>query len=67
MYCAMHECWYDNGQSGREIPDAWTKDPTDVTGDTVDELRWTLTKMLEALDKPVLVEESDTALRYEQQ
>ncbi|MGZ3507618.1 MAG: hypothetical protein ACXWNJ_04340 [Vulcanimicrobiaceae bacterium] len=67
MYYAMHECWYDNAPSGRDIPDDWTKDPEGVVGDNVGELQWILTKMLEALDKPILVEESKTRLRYEQQ
>jgi hypothetical protein len=46
---AIHEVFY--GLSKKPIP---TADPIDVSGESVEELRETLQRMLRALDKPVL-------------
>lgn len=46
---AIHEAHYDG-----KVAEAITTDPTAPVADSVDELRWVLEKMIEALDKPVL-------------
>ena len=43
---AIREFW-DDGKS-------WSEDEIAPVGDSVDDLRWVLTKMIEALDKPVI-------------
>jgi hypothetical protein len=50
-YYAIHECYYDEGQTE---PHSWTSDPIDVVGSSVTELRETLERMLKSLDKPVV-------------
>ena len=36
--------------------DGMTKEPASVGGNTIEELKWTLTKMLESLDKDIIDE-----------
>jgi hypothetical protein len=46
---SIHECYYaDDGTIG------WTENPVAVTGDTPEDIRWTLEKMAQALDRPVI-------------
>lgn len=48
-YYAIHECFYDvDGKMG------WTEQPIQVIGEDLDSLRWTLEKMMLALDRPVI-------------
>lgn len=44
----VHECFYGNGVVG------WAEDPVAIEGETIDELRETLERMLKALDDPVI-------------
>lgn len=46
---AIHEAHYDEVKV-----EAVTSEPIDVSGESVDDLRWVLEHMLKALDKPVL-------------
>ncbi len=48
----IHEMYYDQ----RHKPNGWTKSGATVCGNSIDELRETLHKMLEALDKEVLTQ-----------
>jgi hypothetical protein len=54
-WLGIHEVFYD-------LPDesgpAWTNDPIEVVGETIEELRDTLNHMLACLDKPII---DDTA------
>lgn len=52
-FLEIHEVYYDD--QGR--PNGYTTDPIAVTGETIDELRWVLNRMLECLDKDILTEE----------
>jgi hypothetical protein len=45
VWFAVHEYFHTSTGS------SWTKDPVDVEGDTVEDLRWTLKTMLSDLDK----------------
>lgn len=49
----IHEVYYNEDGSLRN----YTTDPVAPIGADMDELRWTLEKMLMALDKPVLTHE----------
>jgi hypothetical protein len=49
---AIHEVFYDKGGN----VDGITKEPISVGGNTIEELKWTLTKMLESLDKDIIDE-----------
>lgn len=42
----IHECYYD--------PVGWTEEPIAVVGESLDDLKWTLEKMMLALDSPVI-------------
>lgn len=53
----VHECWYDRGQRPNELPDLWTEEPADVSGVDLDELRWSLERMVAALKWPILFEQ----------
>lgn len=46
---AIHECHYTDGKL-----EMLTVDATPAYGEDLEGLRWSLTKMLEALDKPVV-------------
>ena len=50
-YYHIHEVYYP--EVGAK-PDKITVEPMTPYGDTVEDLRWTLEKMLECLDKPIL-------------
>lgn len=50
-YLAIHEAFY--GVDGEDDV-VWTRDPITVTGETIEELRETLERMLRALETPVL-------------
>ena len=50
---AIHEAHYREEGKGSGKCDI-TMNPTDVSGESVDDLKWTLEHMLKALDKPVL-------------
>jgi hypothetical protein len=43
--------FYDDDQGNYT---SWTKDEIAPVGDSIEDLRWVLTKMLEALDKEVI-------------
>lgn len=45
----IHEVFYDEEQGT-----GWTENAVSVIGQSVDDLRWVLEKMLLALDKPVI-------------
>ena len=49
---AIHEVHYD--RDSKDLVQGWTENPVPVMGETVEELRWTLEKMLESLDKPII-------------
>lgn len=50
MVFSIHEVYYDkNG-----IPDGYTKNPISISTDSVSGLKWTLARIKECLDKPVL-------------
>lgn len=53
----IHEVHYDTDFA----PKMFTVNPASVSGETVDDVRWVLQSMLEALDKEVL-EERDNKL-----
>ena len=46
----IHEAFYDKNKRVRAI----TKDPIDVIGESVEEVRETLQRMLRALEAPIL-------------
>ena len=47
----IHECFYERSD---ESDPGWTDEPIAVGGESVDELRETLERMMRALDKPVI-------------
>lgn len=49
-YFQIHEVYYD----GEGNPDSYTKDGARIGGDSIDSLAWSLTKMNECMDKPIL-------------
>jgi hypothetical protein len=49
---AIHEVYYD--RDSKDLVQGWTENPVRVIGDSLEDLRWTLEKMLESLDKPVI-------------
>jgi hypothetical protein len=51
---AIHEVYYNEAGD----PDMVTNDATGIYGETIDELRETLQRMLRALDTPILEYES---------
>jgi len=46
----IHEVYYDNYNK----PDGWTKESVAPGGETIEELKEELHRMIECLDKPVL-------------
>lgn len=52
---SIHETYYD--ENGK--PNGWTVDAIDLQGEGIEELKWTLQKMLECLEKPVLEYEDE--------
>ena len=61
-YYALHEVFYDE-EGGKP---GWTKDPVNILGESPDEIRETLERMLRALDKPVMDYESGEEIAPEQ-
>lgn len=53
QWYGIHECFY--GLSDESDP-GWTDEPIAVEGESVDELRETLERMLRALDKPIIID-----------
>ncbi|SER48441.1 hypothetical protein SAMN05216409_12717 [Pseudomonas lutea] len=57
-FLAIHEVYYSDDHTEETEEQmaklGYTSNPVSVTGESVESLRWTLTRMLEALDKPVL-------------
>ena len=49
---SIHEVFYDKDGN----VDGMTKQPVSVGGNTIEELKWTLTKMLKSLDKDIIDE-----------
>jgi hypothetical protein len=49
-YFAIHEVFYDE----KDEPASCTSKSIDVSGETVEEMRSSLQRMLQALDKPIL-------------
>lgn len=49
-WLAIHEVFYDDENN----PKGCTKNSVDVSGEDFDSIQWQLTKMQEALDKPIL-------------
>lgn len=57
----VHEVFYDdNGNI-----ESWTTEPISPYGDTLEELKNTLEKMLEALEKPILQEDETNGILYD--
>jgi hypothetical protein len=53
-YLGIHSCYYLNdGKIG------WSEKPEEITGDSIESLKWTLNKMLEALDRDI-IEDKET-------
>ena len=48
-WLGIHECFYDDKTR-------WTDEPVTVEGETIEDLRETLERMLRALDKPIIHE-----------
>jgi hypothetical protein len=46
---AIHEVFYEDGK-----PRSYTANPIDVSGESIDDIRWVLERMRECLDKPAL-------------
>jgi hypothetical protein len=51
-WLAIHEAYYPDDSS--DIPNGYTEEPVPVAGEDLEELRWKLERMLEALEKPIL-------------
>lgn len=47
----FHEVYY---KDGTDEVDGWTENGITIVGETVDDIRWNLDKMIEALNKPIL-------------
>ena len=57
-YHAMHEVYFaEDPVSGEPVPHLWNPRPEELTGETVEDLIWTLNSMLKDIKKPVLLEE----------
>ncbi|NJO61077.1 MAG: hypothetical protein HC836_23285 [Richelia sp. RM2_1_2] len=54
-FCGIHEVYYDTDGNIT----ACTENPVEVVGSDMEEIRWVLSKMSEALDKPVLNWDTD--------
>ena len=52
---AIHEVYYDDNHA----VDGYTLRPVTVSGNSIDDLRWTLEQMLKSLDKEVIEEEEE--------
>lgn len=58
-YLAIHEVYYGIDEDDNKDKVGWTLDPISVSGETIDELRETLERMLRALDKPIMEYKDD--------
>lgn len=52
----IHEVFYDHAQGESNPKLGWTEEPISVEGESVEELRETLVRMILALDKPVIID-----------
>ena len=59
LYLQIHEVYYEGDK-----PISHTKDPKSVTGESVYEVKWTLDKMEECLEKPILWGDERFPLEY---
>ena len=50
VWMAVHECYYDKECNVT----SWTEDPSCPSGESLEEMRWDLEKMAQALDYPVI-------------
>jgi len=50
VYFQIHEVYYDSN----EKPNGYTENPISVGAETVDGIKWVLSKMAEAYEKPIL-------------
>jgi hypothetical protein len=57
VWYAIHECFYEKPDDDSNL--SWTENEIAPIGETVDELRETLERMLKALDKPILTIQGD--------
>ena len=58
-YLAIHEVYYGMDDEDGKGKTGWTQDPVAPYGDTLNELRETLERMLRALDKPIMEYKDD--------
>jgi len=52
-WLGIHEVFYGEAD---ESDAGWTENPVDVVGETIEDLRVTLERMIACLDKPVIVD-----------
>lgn len=50
IYLQIHEVYYDK----EGVPDGYTMNAIAVSGEDLDSIKWTLDKMKECLEKPIL-------------
>jgi hypothetical protein len=50
VYFQIHEVYYDENGS----PNSYTVNPVTIGGEDLESIEWTLNKMLESLNKPIL-------------
>ena len=51
IFLNIHEVYYDKDGT----PNGYTENPVTVNGEVVEDLKWVLNKMIECLDKPILL------------
>ena len=57
VYYEIHEAYYENNKKPRKnTPRCITARPCSPYGETIEELKWSLEKMLEAINSPILDE-----------
>ena len=59
---SIHEVYYDD----KGVPNGYTANPIRISGESMEGLKWTLEKMQECLEKPVLWEGERFPQVYEQ-
>ena len=52
-WLGIHEVYYDE----KEKPQCYSSDPQSVMGESIEDIKWFLSSMKKALDKPILKEE----------
>lgn len=57
-YYAIHEVFYSMDGLGTK---AWTENPTEIVGESIEDIRETLLRMLDCLDKEVIVCEEENS------